>query len=40
LVKVVPSDGEASVSASSGGLQHSATYRESGCRRVFLKPQP
>jgi beta-galactosidase len=40
LVQVLPGAGEASVSVSSGAQRGSATYRESGCRRVFLGPQP
>lgn len=39
LVQVLPGAAEAKISASSGAQRHSATYRESGCRQVFLGPR-
>jgi beta-galactosidase len=38
LLKVAPRAGEGKVTASSGPLQHSATFTEAACRRVFGHP--
>jgi len=38
LVQVTPGEGEGKISAGSGAQHRSATYREPGCRWVFLGP--